>query len=64
MFGQDGEGALRHSSVTDEQDFVFKFQHGKIVLARHFVQIFFPLQEFIEKRTPVVESDSQSRFGS
>ena len=48
MFDEDGEGALRHGPVTDEQDFVFEFQHGKIVLARHFVQKNFALQEFIE----------------
>jgi hypothetical protein len=58
MLGQDGVGALRHGSITDEQNFVFKFQHGKNILARHFVRIFFALQEFIEKRTPDVESDS------
>jgi hypothetical protein len=58
VFGQDGEGALRHGSITDEQNFVFKFQHGKNILARHFVRNFFALQEFIEKRTPDVESDS------
>jgi len=33
-------GALRHGPVTDEQNFVFKFQHGKNILARHFVRIF------------------------
>jgi hypothetical protein len=49
MFGQDGEGALRHGPVTDEQDFIFEFQHGKNVLGRHFVRIFFTLQEFIKK---------------
>ena len=51
VFDQDGEGALRHGPVTDEQNFVFKFQHGKNILARHFVRIFFALQEFIDKRT-------------
>jgi hypothetical protein len=49
VLDQNGEGALRHGSVTDEQDFIFEFQHGKNVLARHFVRIFFALQEFIEK---------------
>jgi hypothetical protein len=64
VLGQNGEGALRHGPITDEQDFVFKFQHGKNVLARNFVRIFFALQEFIEKRTLDVESDSRSWFGS
>jgi hypothetical protein len=49
VLDQNGEGALRHGSVTDEQDFIFEFQHGKNVLARHFVRFFFALQEFIEK---------------
>jgi hypothetical protein len=50
VLGQDGEGALRHGPVTDEQNFIFEFQHGKIVLGRYFVRIFFALQEFIKKR--------------
>jgi hypothetical protein len=61
MFGQNGEGALRHGPVTDKQNFIFEFQHGKFVLARHFVQIFFRLQEFIEKThdTPAFGSGAQ-----
>jgi hypothetical protein len=54
VFGEDGEGALRHGPVTDEQNFIPEFQHGKIVLARHFVRNFFALQEFIEKRQLVI----------
>jgi hypothetical protein len=49
VLDENREGALRHGPVTDEQDFVPEFEHGKIVLARHFVQKFFALQEFIEK---------------
>jgi hypothetical protein len=50
VLGENGEGALRHGPVTDEQDFVSEFQHDQIVLARHFVRKYFAIQEFIEKR--------------
>jgi hypothetical protein len=49
VLDQNGEGALRHSPVTDEQNFVPEFQHAKVVLARHFVRKFFAIQEFIQK---------------
>ena len=49
VLDQDGQRALRHGAVTDEQDFVFEFQHGRTFLARHFVRKIFFLQAFIEK---------------
>jgi hypothetical protein len=37
VLDENGQSALRNGAVADEQDFVFEFEHGKIILARHFV---------------------------
>jgi hypothetical protein len=47
---------LRHCTITDEQDFVSEFQHGKFISAQHSVRKFFAIQEFIENMpSPVAE---------
>ena len=56
VLDQDRQGALRDGAVADEQDFVFKLQHGKIILARHFVRKYLVIQGFIEERRFVASS--------